>query len=304
MSQGRKSKKVQELINKGTTLGKLGKHDEAIKCFDKAIKLNPNYEKAWNNKGVALDNLGKHDEAIKCYDKAIKLNPNDEDAWYNKGLALDKLGKDKEAIKSLIQAFVLVRGITAEENYAPKPAKTPSEECEIVPQFIENTEKRWIRVALAQIGFSLEFNKPPKEFGYTLLEKQKLKTKIFKTLDIAAKNKVDIICFPELCASQEWIEEVKNRWKDIIIVFGSYYKDGFNTCPIIIGGEDYPIQKINSSPHLEKEFLGRCMRRGKRVPVFQTKFGRFVVLICMDFKEEIHRILRESDEKNAILILS
>ena len=43
---------------------------------------------AWNNKGLALDNLGRYEEAIKYYDKAIELDPNNADAWYNKGLLL------------------------------------------------------------------------------------------------------------------------------------------------------------------------------------------------------------------------
>ena len=38
--------------------------------------LIPNDAMAWNNKGHALDNQGKYDEAIKAYDEAIRLDPN------------------------------------------------------------------------------------------------------------------------------------------------------------------------------------------------------------------------------------
>jgi len=62
--------------NKGATLDHLGKPDEALKCYDKAIEINPNYAKAWFNKGIALSKLGRPDEALKCYDKAIEINPN------------------------------------------------------------------------------------------------------------------------------------------------------------------------------------------------------------------------------------
>jgi tetratricopeptide (TPR) repeat protein len=34
-------------------------------------RLDPKY--AWSNKGVALFSQGKYDEAIKCYDEAIRL---------------------------------------------------------------------------------------------------------------------------------------------------------------------------------------------------------------------------------------
>ena len=43
---------------------------------------------ALNNKGLALKNLGKYQEAIEWYDKALKIDPNDIYALNNKGLAL------------------------------------------------------------------------------------------------------------------------------------------------------------------------------------------------------------------------
>jgi len=53
----------------------LNKSDEAIKAFDKAIKINPLGSIAWEGKGLALENLNKRKEAIKAYDKAIEINP-------------------------------------------------------------------------------------------------------------------------------------------------------------------------------------------------------------------------------------
>jgi len=66
----------------------LGKHDEAINAYDKAIELDPKDASAWYNKGHALNRLEKHDGAIKAYDKAIELDPKYASAWYNKGNAL------------------------------------------------------------------------------------------------------------------------------------------------------------------------------------------------------------------------
>ena len=91
--------------NKGFGLGELGRHEEAIECFDKAIKINPNYEKAWNNKGFGLGELGRHEEAIECFDKVVKINSNYEEAWNNKGFVLNKLGRHEEAIACLDKAI-------------------------------------------------------------------------------------------------------------------------------------------------------------------------------------------------------
>ena len=59
--------------NKGDALYFLGKYDEAIKCYDKAIEIDPNDADVWNNKGLALNSLGNNDEAKKCYDRSREL---------------------------------------------------------------------------------------------------------------------------------------------------------------------------------------------------------------------------------------
>jgi curved DNA-binding protein CbpA len=85
--------------NKGGALYALGKYDEAIECYDKAIEIDPGSPVVWNNKGLALNSLGKYDEAIASYDKAIEIDPDDADVWNNKGLALNSLGNNDEAKK-------------------------------------------------------------------------------------------------------------------------------------------------------------------------------------------------------------
>ncbi len=54
--------------------------------------MNPKYANAYNNKGYALSDVGKKEEAIECYNLAIKLNPNYAIAYNNKGRALSALG--------------------------------------------------------------------------------------------------------------------------------------------------------------------------------------------------------------------
>jgi tetratricopeptide (TPR) repeat protein len=93
--------------NKGITLKNIGKLDEAINAYDKAIELRPDLVQAYNNKGVALRILGKYDEAIKAYEKAIELKPDDPYAYVSKGVALASLGKYEEAIESYRKAIEL-----------------------------------------------------------------------------------------------------------------------------------------------------------------------------------------------------
>jgi len=41
-----------------------------------ALNINPDYIEAWHWKGVALYNQGNYEEAIKCFDKALEINPD------------------------------------------------------------------------------------------------------------------------------------------------------------------------------------------------------------------------------------
>jgi eukaryotic-like serine/threonine-protein kinase len=85
--------------NKGASLRSLGRYEESILCCDKALELDPRLAGAWNNKGNSLDDLGRFEEAIRCYDKSLELDPRNASAWNNKGNSLHDLGRDEEAMR-------------------------------------------------------------------------------------------------------------------------------------------------------------------------------------------------------------
>lgn len=85
--------------NKGNSLVESSMYDDAIKCYDKALEINPGSMEAWNNKGLALARTGRLAEAIQCYDKALEITPGDSEVIYNKGISLALLGRSKEAIE-------------------------------------------------------------------------------------------------------------------------------------------------------------------------------------------------------------
>ena len=53
----------------------------------------------WYNAGVGHQNSGGYKEAIRCYDRALELDPEYASAWYNKGTALAYAGRYDEAIQ-------------------------------------------------------------------------------------------------------------------------------------------------------------------------------------------------------------
>jgi hypothetical protein len=86
---------ISALNNNGSALAKLGKYNESIVFFDKALAINPNNTAALNNKGLSLAKLGKYNESIVFFDKALAINPNYVYALNNKNSALEELSIDK-----------------------------------------------------------------------------------------------------------------------------------------------------------------------------------------------------------------
>ena len=95
------------LVNKGNSLGVLGRTDDSLACFDKAISLNPSLAEAWLNKGASHSEIGQHAEALDCFDRALALKPSFAVAWSNKGQVLIDLGRIAEALSALQRASEL-----------------------------------------------------------------------------------------------------------------------------------------------------------------------------------------------------
>ena len=93
--------------NRGNAYFSLGKFEEAIQDYNKAIDLNPNDDLSYSNRGNAYFSLGKFEDAIQDYNKAIDLNPNDDLSYNNKGDAYFSLGKFEDAIQDYNKAIDL-----------------------------------------------------------------------------------------------------------------------------------------------------------------------------------------------------
>ena len=133
-------------------------HNEAIKCFDKAIELNPKDANVWRHKGNALVDLAEHGmkpsvfileqfkdpedakkrivmaqfnkymEAAKCYEKVIKLDPVDENAWSILGdtcvkLWLVYLEIPSEDVPSSLMSFDTPLSNIKEQSWDEKAAR-------------------------------------------------------------------------------------------------------------------------------------------------------------------------------------
>jgi len=85
--------------NKGALYGNQDDTENAMKFYDRALEIDPNYSKAWYNKGVLYHKKGDAVNAMKCYECAIEIKPNYAEAWYNKGGLYHKQGDTENAMK-------------------------------------------------------------------------------------------------------------------------------------------------------------------------------------------------------------
>jgi tetratricopeptide (TPR) repeat protein len=86
---------------------KLEDHEEALECFENALRINYLDDFAWYNRGNVLEQLERNEDALACYDIVLKLNPDDENAWYSRGWLLYQMGELEAAIASYEQSLKL-----------------------------------------------------------------------------------------------------------------------------------------------------------------------------------------------------
>jgi tetratricopeptide (TPR) repeat protein len=96
---------AEGLFLKGVAFYNQEKLDDAIRAYEEAIKIDPNYDKAWNGKGCSLTRKGEFDQAIEAYNKAIELNGSYAEAWNNKGWTHNCQGKYDDALNDCEKAI-------------------------------------------------------------------------------------------------------------------------------------------------------------------------------------------------------
>jgi predicted TPR repeat methyltransferase len=92
--------------NLGEAYRALGRTQEAVACYEKALLLKPDYAEAYYHLGQTLEDQGKSEAAIVCYRKALSVNPDLVLAHYNLGTALrvqDKLDEAAACFQQVIR---------------------------------------------------------------------------------------------------------------------------------------------------------------------------------------------------------
>jgi tetratricopeptide (TPR) repeat protein len=91
----------------GHALQRLGRTDEAVKAFDKALQLDPHDAETAERCGTLLLDLGRMEEALACFDRCDELRPGRASVLEKRGHALHRLGRPDEALAEHRRAYAL-----------------------------------------------------------------------------------------------------------------------------------------------------------------------------------------------------
>jgi tetratricopeptide (TPR) repeat protein len=94
-------------FNRGNTYRHLQEFKKAIKDYNKAIEIKPDYTEAYNNRANSYFDLEEFDKAISDYTSLIKFIPGNYYAYFNRANAYSQLFKYDSAVVDYTKAIEL-----------------------------------------------------------------------------------------------------------------------------------------------------------------------------------------------------
>ena len=96
--------------HRGTARLMLDRNEAGVEDLRQAVRLSPRHVDGLNNLAVGLSRLGRHEEAVVFFTRAIELAPNATSLYERRAGSYDALGKDDLAVKDRAKAEALQQG--------------------------------------------------------------------------------------------------------------------------------------------------------------------------------------------------
>ena len=98
---------AEALYNRGVSLHELKRYEEALASYDRALNVRPDLAEALSNRGNTLQELKRYEEALASYDRALTVRPDYADALFNRGNTLKEMKRYEEALASYDRALTV-----------------------------------------------------------------------------------------------------------------------------------------------------------------------------------------------------
>ena len=103
-------------FNLAGTLQELGQLDASVISYEKTLEIEPNFAEAHNNLGNVFKELQQDDAAVQSYKKALVINPEYVESQYSLGNIFQELGQFELAIKCYEKVLVIKPNFAEMQN--------------------------------------------------------------------------------------------------------------------------------------------------------------------------------------------
>jgi protein O-GlcNAc transferase len=103
-------------VNHGHVLQRLGRNEQALERFARALDIDPRNANAYCYRARALSELGRRGEAVLDFDRALELEPHRADLHYSRGTLLQSLQRLDEAVEAYDRALAIARHLVEAFN--------------------------------------------------------------------------------------------------------------------------------------------------------------------------------------------
>ena len=83
--------------NLAYALWESGRGEQALEHAERAVEIDPRFAQAWYNRGFLLIERGLAEDAVNCFDNAIRLGYREADVLEEKARALEEAGEHEQA---------------------------------------------------------------------------------------------------------------------------------------------------------------------------------------------------------------
>ncbi len=97
--------------NLGAARARLGDLEGALRSFETAFRIQPEFRRLLYNRANCLKEMGRHEEAREALTSLIERHPEMAEAWLNRGHVLSSLGDQAGAIRDYTRALEISPGL-------------------------------------------------------------------------------------------------------------------------------------------------------------------------------------------------
>jgi len=95
--------RLEAAVHAGRKALEGGRYDDALRQFNDALRLKPEYDVAWLLRGHTLRRMGDFDGALQSFGQALRHNQESEDGWMGLAASLHELRRFKEEVEAYDQ---------------------------------------------------------------------------------------------------------------------------------------------------------------------------------------------------------